>query len=389
LALRLGRRLRRGEADVVLVDPHSHLTYQPLLADAAAGDVEPRHVAVPLRRMLRHTKVITAELVSLSHTSRRAVVRLASGEHRELGYQHIVVAPGSVARTLPIPGFAELGYAGIEALGELSDMSAAVTPVFDNIDAADLHWVLVEATGRILPEVGPELATYTLELLRRRGIDVRLQTRILSCVDGRIELDRGDPFETDTLVWTAGLRAHQVLAETDLRRDDKGRLVAGAFLRVRGTDGAWTAGDSAAVPDLTSDTPGALCVPTAQHGVRQARRLADNLVAVLRGRRPRPYRHRYAGSVASLGRLQGVAQIYGVRLCGRPAWLLHRGYHLSRLPSAGRRTRVLADWLLAAVFPRDVVSLGEIHQPRELFVRSLAERAAAREHPAAAGRRGG
>src|SRR4051812_8489072 len=202
VALRLQRRLLRGEAEVVLVDPRSHLTYQPLLAEAAAGNVEPRHVAVPLRRHLRRVRIVTAELVSLSHASRRAVLRLASGEHRELGYDQIVLAPGSVVRTLPIPGLAEVGvgfktigeavylrnrvlermdlaastvdeharrraltflvvgggYAGIEALGELADMSVAVVPAFDGLTPADLHWILVEATGRVLPEVSADLA---------------------------------------------------------------------------------------------------------------------------------------------------------------------------------------------------------------------------------------
>src|SRR5919202_4155320 len=282
VALRLQRRLLRGEAEVVLVDPHSHQTYQPLLAEAAAGNVEPRHVAVPLRRLLPRVRIITAELVSLSHAGRRAVVRLASDEHRELGYEHLVLAPGSVVRTLPIPGLAEVGvgfksigeavylrnrvlermafaastmddharrraltflvvgggYAGVEALGELADMSVAVAPVFAGLSASDLRWILVEATGRILPEVSLDLAGYTVELLRRRGIAVRLDTRLLSCVDGHVELDNGESFETDTLMWTAGVRPHPVLAETDLPRDDEGRLVADAFLRVRDSTAA-------------------------------------------------------------------------------------------------------------------------------------------------------
>jgi NADH dehydrogenase len=416
VARQLGRRLRPGEAEVVLADPRSHLTYQPLLAEAAAGNVEPRHVAVPLRRVLPHARVITAELVRLDHGIRRAVVRVSPTEYRELAYDQVVVVPGSTSRVLPISGLAELGigfrsigeavylrnhlldrlafagstadrrarrqaltfvvvgagYSGVEAVGELSDMTAAVAPVF-GIDPAELRWVLVEATRRILPEVGPELAAYTLRVLRGRGIEVLLGTNLVSCVDGQIQLSGRPAFDSDTLVWTAGVHSNPILANTDLPRDDRGRLVADPDLRVRDTTAAWTAGDCAAVPDLTSDQPGALCAPTAQHAVRQAKRLADNLVGSLRGGRLREYRHRYAGSVASLGRFQGVAEVYGVRLRGLPAWLLHRGYHLSHLPSRARQVRILADWVLGAVFPRDVVSLGEIHQPRELFLRSLGE----------------
>jgi NADH dehydrogenase len=415
VARRLGKRLRLGEADVMLVDPRSHLTYNPLLAEAAAGNVEPRHVAVPLRRVLSRTRVLTAEVVGLDHEAQRAVARLSSGEHRELSYDHVVVAPGAVARLLPIPGLAEFGigfksigeavflrnhlldrlafasstaderarrsaltfvvvgggYSGIEALGELSDMTAAVADAFE-LAPSELRWLLVELTDRILPEVGPELADYTLRQLRRRGIEVRLRTKLLSCVDGRVRLDTGDEFDADTLIWVAGIEPNPVLANTGLPRDGAGRLTADAFLRVLDAPGAWTGGDCAAVPDLGSDQPGALCAPTAQHAVRQARRVADNLVATLRGQEIRPYRHKYAGSVASLGRFQGVAEIYGVRMCGPAAWLLHRAYHLAQLPSGPRRARVLADWTLAAVFPRDIVSLGEVHDPKRAFRASVA-----------------
>ncbi len=413
-ALRLEGRLRPGEAQVMLVDPRTYMTYQPLLAEAAAGNVEPRHVAVPLRRVLPNTEIIAAELVDLDHGNHRAVLRLASDEHREVGYDHIVLAPGSVARTLPVPGLPEVGigftsigeavyvrnhvlerlgfaastanaharqraltfvvvgggYAGTEALGETSDMVNAVMPVFAGIQESEVRWVLVEATSRILPEVSEDLAMYTLGVLRGRGIDVRLGTKVVSCVDGVVQLDDGDRFESDTLVWTAGVRPHPVVATTGLAQDEKGRLVADPFLRVRQATGVWTAGDCAAVPDLTADAAGALCQPTAQHAVRQARRLADNVVASLRGQRLQVYRHRFAGSVASLGRFRGVAQIYGLRMRGLPAWLLHRTYHLGKLPTYGRRVRVLTDWTIAAVFPRDIVSLGEVHHPREMFQRS-------------------
>jgi NADH dehydrogenase len=130
--------------------------------------------------------------------------------------------------------------------------------------------------------------------------------------------------------------------------------------------GAWSAGDSAAVPDLTKE-PGALTGPSAQHAVRQATRLADNIVAVLRGGQPAEYRHKYVGSVASLGLHKGVAQVYGIKLKGFPAWFMHRTYHLSRIPSFNRKVRVVIDWTLALFLRREVVALGELHDPRESF----------------------
>ncbi|MGH3682957.1 MAG: NAD(P)/FAD-dependent oxidoreductase, partial [Natronosporangium sp.] len=132
--------------------------------------------------------------------------------------------------------------------------------------------------------------------------------------------------------------------------------------------GAWAAGDCAAVPDLSSEEPGVLTGPSAQHAVRQAVRLADNLVLALRGRPAVPYRHRYAGSVASLGLYKGVAHVYGLKLRGWPAWFLHRSYHMTRIPSVDRRIRVLGDWTLQLFLRREVISLGELHQPRDPFV---------------------
>ena len=132
-------------------------------------------------------------------------------------------------------------------------------------------------------------------------------------------------------------------------------------------DGAWSAGDCAAVPDLTAEDPNALTSPSAQHAVRQARRLADNIAAKLKGRPIVQYKHKHVGSVASLGLHRGVAQVYGVKVRGIVAWFMHRTYHLSRIPSFNRKVRVVLDWTLALLLKREVVSLGQLHEPRESF----------------------
>jgi NADH dehydrogenase len=164
------------------------------------------------------------------------------------------------------------------------------------------------------------------------------------------------------------VKPHPVVAASDLPLDGKGRLRATAELTIEGAPMAHAGGDNAAVPDLTR--PGELCAPNAQHAVRQARRLADNIVAELRGRPATPYRHAYAGSVAGLGLHKGVAYVYGVKMRGLLAWFLHRTYHLSRVPTLNRKVRVVADWTLALFFRREVVSLGELHRPREEFAQA-------------------
>jgi NADH dehydrogenase len=162
-----------------------------------------------------------------------------------------------------------------------------------------------------------------------------------------------------------------VLRNTDLPLDERGRVEATEYLTVKGLVRAYTAGDNAAVPDLTA--AGEFCAPNAQHAVRQAKVLADNLVASLRGKTLKPYVHAYAGSVAGLGLYKGVAQIYGVKVKGVAAWFMHRTYHLSRVPTLNRKVRVLADWTLALFFKRETISLGSMEQPRAEF--ELASRA--------------
>ncbi|MGI8697884.1 MAG: NAD(P)/FAD-dependent oxidoreductase [Mycobacteriales bacterium] len=408
-ALRLQRRLRPGEASVTVVDPQSYMTYQPFLPEAAAGNLEPRHVVVPLRRVLRRCHVLSGTVTAVNHARRVATFAPHEGEPVELSYDVLVMAPGSVARTLPIPGLAEQGigfktvaeaiylrnhvlaqldiaasssdravrdralsflfvgggYAGIEAMAELQDMAIAAIRYYDGLTPVDMRWVLVEAADRILPEVSADLSDYTVTQLRDRGVDVRLRTRVTSLVGGHAELDDGTAFTTDTVVWTAGVRPSPMLTATDLPTDEKGRLRATELLTVVGVEDAWTAGDCAAVPDLTK--PGQLCGPSAQHAVRQARRLGDNVVASLRGGRLSAYKHRYAGSVASLGLHKGVAEIYGVKLRGWPAWFMHRTYHLTRMPTLNRKVRVAADWTLALFFSREIVSLGAFANPRAAF----------------------
>jgi NADH dehydrogenase FAD-containing subunit len=320
----------------------------------------------------------------------------------------LVMAPGSVSRALPIPGLAEAGigfktigeaihlrnhilsrldvasttdesglrrkaltfvfvgggYSGVEAFAELEDMARHALHLYPGLSPSDMRWLLVEATGRILPEVGESLGAYTVERLRERGMEVLLDTTVESMVDGRVVLSDGEELDAGTVVWTAGIKANPLASRSGLPVDHTGRIACSPDLRVKGVDDAWGAGDSAAVPDLSKDEPGATCAPSAQHAVRQAKRLADNVVAVMRGAIPKPYIHADAGSVASLGLYKGVAEVYGVRLRGFPAWLMHRGYHLSQVPTLSHKARVAADWAMALLFGREVVSLGQVEHPR-------------------------
>ncbi|MEU9148464.1 NAD(P)/FAD-dependent oxidoreductase [Streptomyces sp. NPDC048349] len=415
-ALRLQRKLRTEEAEVTVVTPEPYMTYQPFLPEAAAGSISPRHVVVPLRRVLDKCRIVIGEARRIDHSKRTATVTTLATEEEgagatEIEYDELVLAPGSISRTLPIPGLADYGigfktveeaiglrnhvieqmdiasstrdpalrdaaltfvfvgggYAGVEALGELEDMARYASRYYHNIKPEDMKWVLVEASDRILPEVGPEMGVYTVRELRRRNIDLRLETRLDSCENRVAVLSDGARFPTRTVVWTAGVKPHPILSACDLPKNERGRLACTSFLTVEGVEHAWAAGDAAAIPDITAPEPGRECAPNAQHAVRQARALADNLIAALRGEVLTEYAHKYAGSVASLGLHKGVAHIYGRKLKGYPAWFMHRAYHLSRVPTFNRKMRVLAEWTLSGLFKREIVSLGSLEHPRAEF----------------------
>ncbi|MFD8425820.1 NAD(P)/FAD-dependent oxidoreductase [Streptomyces sp. NPDC059466] len=427
-ALRLQRKLKselkRGEVELVVVSPDPYMTYQPFLPEAAAGSISPRHVVVPLRRVLGQCRIVIGEARSIDHDRRTVTLSTLATEEgvgtEQLTYDELVLAPGSISRALPIPGLADFaigfktveeaiglrnhvieqmdiasstrdpairdaaltfvfvggGYAGVEALGELEDMARYTARYYHNIEPEDMKWILVEASDRILPEVGEEMGKYTITQLRRRNIDVRLKTRLDSCADRIAVLSDGARFPTRTVVWTAGVKPHPVLAATDLPLNERGRLKCTPQLTVDGTTHAWAAGDAAAVPDVTAAETGKETAPNAQHAVRQAGVLGDNIAHSLRGEPLETYSHKYVGSVASLGLHKGVAHVYGRKLKGYPAWFMHRVYHLSRVPTFNRKARVLAEWTLAGLFKREIVSLGSLEHPRAEF-----ELAAGGKHP--------
>lgn len=402
-ALALERLLEPGEADVVLVNPESFMVYQPLLPEVASGTVEARHAIVPLRRALRRTRILTGRVVGVDHGRRAATVRPGRGPEYEIRYDHAVFGVGSVTRVLPIPGVADRavgftsvaealhlhnhvlaqletaeaaidedsrrcaltftfvggGYTGVEALAELEDMARSACAQLPTVTPDELRWVLVEASQRILPTVAQPLADQALQTLRARDIEVRLATTMETCEDGRVRLSDGEEFRSDTIVWVTGMQPHELVTELDLPTSDDGALRVDRTLRVEGTEGAWAAGDNAAVPD----GHGGVFPATAQHAQRQGTHLGRNLTAVLRGQPPQPFAYESLGEMITLGHGKGVASLRGHHLAGWLPWLLRRLYYAGQIPTWNRKLRVLADWLASIPFRREVASLGTVEHP--------------------------
>lgn len=414
-AWKLEKRLRRGEARVTMVDPLPYLTYQPFLPEVASGSVEPRHAVIAHRRHLRSTRVVTARVTRIDHASRTAEITPAVGEKWTEVYDTVVVTAGAVSRTFPIPGLADEalglksieeamairdrltdnfvkaatlepgperdrlltvvviggGFAGIELFGELRSFASALVGEYPEISMDDTSFHLIEATGRIMPEVSLRTAETVIKQLAQRGAEVHLNTQLQSAVGGRVELSTGESLESDLIVWTAGVMATPNMRNGDLPLDERGRVTVRADLRVRNgdeiVDDAWGAGDVCAVPDLTGDGIGGFCVPNAQHAVRQAKRLAKNLVAVIRGEEPVDYYHKGLGAVAGIGLYEGAFQSGRIGFTGFLAWLMHRGYHGLAIPTWERKHRVIGNWILNFFNHRDLVGIPARDTPAAYF----------------------
>jgi NADH dehydrogenase len=265
------------------------------------------------------------------------------------------------------------GFSGVEGFGELLSLASSLLRSYPELAFSDLSFHLVEAQGRILPEVTDVPGRWVVQSLHDRGAHVHLNAQLLSANDGHVVLSTGEEFDSDLIVWTAGNASNPVVAKhTDLPVDARGLLVVRADLRV-GTpdapvDDAWGAGDDASVPDLASRIPGARTVPNAQHAVRQGKRLASNIASDIRGEQTKDYVHHSLGVVATLGLGRGIFQYKRIVIKGFPAWAMHRGYHVLAVPTWERKIRVLAVWIAAVVGGRDIVSLESVSHPRDAFV---------------------
>jgi NADH:ubiquinone reductase (H+-translocating) len=388
-----------GRRGCTIVGPENFMLFTPLLPEAASGTLEPRHVVVPLRLMCPYADLVLGRATGLDLERRTITVAGLEGRVYELSFDELVLAVGSVARTLPIPGLAEhalgfkdladaielrnhvlreleaaaanpdpahlsfvfvgAGYAGVEALAELSDLVREALRYYPALRGVPQRWVLVDAAPKILPEIPARLGEYAAHELARRGVEIRVSTTLESVDADAATLSDGERIPTHTLVWTAGVRSNPILAGLGLPLDERGRVLVDELLRVRGTEHVWALGDCAAVPNTA--TPGAVDPPTSQHALRQARRLARNLTGT-----PQPYHYRMLGQVATLGRNKGIAEIPGFRLRGFLGWFVTRTYHLYQLPLLSRKLRVVVDWTVAVFFRRDIVELGTLGHARGL-----------------------
>ena len=396
-ALELEKTLaRRPDVEVTLVNRENFFLFTPMLHEVAAGDLDLTHIVSPIRSLLHRVKFFEGEVESIDLERRRVEVSHGLGQPHphHLEYDHLVLALGSTTNFFGLPGLEERaltmkslgdaiylrnhliamleeadpecvedreplltflvaggGFAGVETIAALNDFLREALRSYPRLKEEQLRVVLVHPGATILPELGPELGAYAQELLGKRKVDIRVNTRVAGVSERGVELSDGTTVRTETLIWTAGTSPNLLLQDLPCKKE-RGRILAGETLEVPGWPGVWALGDCALVPDRRT---GSFHAPTAQHALREGRVAARNIAAAVRGARKRPFTFSTLGQLAAIGKRRGVARILGHNFSGFLAWWLWRTIYLLKLPRLEKKLRVMIDWTLDLIFEKDLV----------------------------------
>jgi NADH:quinone reductase (non-electrogenic) len=405
-ALHLERELR-GDSDVeiVLVAKENFVLFTPMLHEVAGADLSVTDIVQPLRKMLRRTRVGIADVESIDLVKKVVRVRHPGmAEEFDLNYDQLVLALGAVTNFYRTPGLEEHaltmkslgdailvrnrvidalgvaenqvddddrkkmltvvvaggGFAGTETAGAVNDLFLGTLKFYRHLYKGLAHVVLVHPGDYILPELSESLGRYAEKKLTERGVEVRLKTRVTGYDGQEVSLNDGTKIPTRMLIWTAGITPSPLISTLPCATQ-RGRIVANEYLQVPDWPGVWALGDCALVPDPLN--PGKFYPPTAQHAIREAKVLAQNIAATIRAQPPRPFKFKMIGSLAAIGRRCGVAEIYGFKFSGVIAWWMWRGIYLAKLPGVQNKVRVAIDWTLDLIFSKDIVELPTLQAP--------------------------
>jgi len=402
-AMQLEKLLARENAvEVCLVSRDNFFLFTPMLHEIAASDLEITNIVNPLRKLLRQIEVIVGDVRQIDLPAKRVLISRDPHDYpQQIGYDHLVLALGSVTNFHNLPGSAEFalpmksvsdairlraqvlrhmeeansqcnlsdreslltfvvaggGFAGVETVAALNDFVREALPFYPSVREEMLRVILVHSGPVILPELGEALGRYTQKVLTGRGVDIRLNTRVKGVTEENVSLVDGSSIPTRNLVWTAGTAPSPLIFSLPCMKAG-GRLLVDQSLRVPDWPDVWAVGDCAFVPDMRN--PGKSHPPTAQHAMREGKIVAQNIVAALADRPLKSFSFRTIGLLASIGRRMGVARIFGFNFSGFFAWWMWRTIYLSKLPGLDKKIRVAFDWTLDLLFPKDVCAVYDL-----------------------------
>jgi len=402
----LMKRHEREQFEISLVSRENYMVFQPLLPEVISGTIGVLNAISPIRRLARRTTLYTRQIEAVDLDKKQ--VHLAPGFRPKpivLDYDHLVIGLGTLLDYSKIPGMREHalpfkylgdalylrnhlvhvleeadiepdpeerrrlltfvvaggGFSGVETIAEMNDFLKSAAAAYQHIQPGDIRLLLLQSGSRILPELGEELAHFAHRILERRGVEIRLETRLkavseLAAVLFDKKADKTETIPARTVVTTVPSGPHPLLSTLPCKMEG-GRIQVDAYLAMGGYPGVWALGDCAAVPQ----PDGITSPPTAQHALRQARICAENILAQHRGKPLKPFDFTGLGKLGSLGRYSAVAEVMGIKLSGFLAWILWRGVYLSKFPGFERKIRILADWLHDIVLPKDITQIKIFH----------------------------
>ena len=389
---------RHNHIETTLVSQSNYLLFTPMLAEVASSSLAAQHISAPVRAACPHTRFVRAAVNAIDTTAQTICVQAGDNIPPEtLPYDHLILALGAVPNYYGLPGMAEHsfslktledairlrnhiialleradvepdpaerarqltfvvtggGFAGTEMIAELFDLVYSVLHYYPRLDPHELRFVLIHSRDRILPELSKELAAYSLQKLQARGIEFLLEARVSGATEQEVQLADGRFISTHTLIWTAGNQPNPILRTLPCERNRRGAVITNSAMQVNGFNNIWAVGDCAQIPDAYHE--GQFYPPTAQHALREGKVVAENVLAVCQGKSAKPFKFKTIGLLVALGHRTGAAEIMGRQFSGLLAWLLWRGIYLSKLPGLEKKVRVLIDWTLDLLFPRDIV----------------------------------
>jgi NADH:quinone reductase (non-electrogenic) len=389
------RLARRADVEVTLISRDNFILFTPMLHEVAAGDLYPGDIVNPLRRILRHVKVVEADVCTVDLTGR--IVGCKGGiAERELNFEfdHLLLTLGSETNFFNMDGVRDWavtmknladasllrnrmvalleeavlqtddearrelltfvtaggGFSGAETTGAVNDFVRETVRYYPQLSEELIRVVVVHPGNFLLPELGEELGRYAEVKLRERKVEVIKGPRVANYDGLVVTLSDGTSIPARTLIWTAGVKPSPVIASLPCEKE-RGRLLVSEYMAVTGVPGLWAAGDCAAVPILDTEN---FHPPTAQHGLREGVVVAKNIEATILDRPLKPFSFKMLGQLASIGHHTGVAMVFGIKFSGFIAWCFWRSVYLMKLPRLAKKLRVMASWTLDIFFGQEI-----------------------------------
>ncbi|MBI4228421.1 MAG: NAD(P)/FAD-dependent oxidoreductase [Deltaproteobacteria bacterium] len=395
------------EVEITLVNQNNYLVFTSMLAEVVASSIDAKHVVIPIRECLKKASFKELEIQNIDLEKKKVTgFHHHTSEMFEIAYDYLIIALGSMTGYHGVPGaeeysfplksladamilrshvidmfeYADLekdpelrrklltfvvvggGYTGIEVAAELNDFVESSQRFYKSVKADEVRVLVVDPGTRIMHEMSEGLADYGLNLLRKRGMEFLLQTRVKAVTPDGVEFQDGNLVETETAIWAAGTAPQPPVRKLPFA-NERGRIEVNEYMEVPNFSGVWALGDCAQIPDPYTGKP---YPPTAQHATREGKRVAFNVAGTIRGRErdKKPFKYKAMGMLAPLGRRSAVAEILGLKFSGFVAWFMWRSIYLSKIPGWDRKFRVAIDWFFDMFLPRDIVQLRFLMRPK-------------------------